>query len=445
MTASHEADLVRAALAWARSDETPAASPVVAAAPRPRAPRSVRSAGHACPEYGHGGLALGRILTLSLRARPPGDRLRPAPSAGALSPVTAYLLIGRDGPLPPGGYAYDPRTHRLRAHRPAPTGPPAGVSVVLAVNPRRTAAHYGHRAWPLLLLDVGHAAAALCLAARATGAEGRVCFDADSALLESAVGGGLATGELPLAAVLLTPADAPAPYGQPLSGWAQDPAPPACCPGRGSMTAGSVLCALGRAASAHPGWRQPPWPGAAPAERLLLGRRSAAPPIPGTPPAERLHEVLASASAVGRAVLSWCVAVGGAEPGLLALPPGSPGDGEPSDPGTPSTGLHRLAAGDARPTLAVWAAGQGWLAGSGAVLLGYGCPADAAPRDVRAAHLDAGAAVGTAQVVAAGLGLRSRPVGSWQLADLGAATGGPHGRDWIVHGLALGTRKGEET
>ncbi|OSC73389.1 hypothetical protein B5180_18025, partial [Streptomyces sp. BF-3] len=36
------------------------------------------------------------------------------------------------------------------------------------------------------------------------------------------------------------------------------------------------------------------------------------------------------------------------------------------------------------------------------------------------------------------LGLRSRPVGSWQQADLGAAFGDTPGRDWIEHGLALG-------
>jgi hypothetical protein len=47
--------------------------------------------------------------------------------------------------------------------------------------------------------------------------------------------------------------------------------------------------------------------------------------------------------------------------------------------------------------------------------------------------------------VAAGRrGLASRPVGSWQQADLGAALGTQQGRDWIVHGLALGTTSSEE-
>jgi nitroreductase len=97
------------------------------------------------------------------------------------------------------------------------------------------------------------------------------------------------------------------------------------------------------------------------------------------------------------------------------------------------------------PTLAHWAAGQGWVARAGAVLLAYGCPSDAAPDRVRRDHLAAGLGVGHAQAVATALGLPSRPVGSWQGADLGAALGGPAGRDWVVHGLALGrTTQGDE-
>ncbi|WP_407702209.1 hypothetical protein [Streptomyces specialis] len=41
-------------------------------------------------------------------------------------------------------------------------------------------------------------------------------------------------------------------------------------------------------------------------------------------------------------------------------------------------------------------------------------------------------------------GLARRPIGAWQRADLGAALGGTPGRDWIVHGLALGTTHSEE-
>ncbi|SCE62138.1 hypothetical protein GA0115261_112361, partial [Streptomyces sp. OspMP-M43] len=96
------------------------------------------------------------------------------------------------------------------------------------------------------------------------------------------------------------------------------------------------------------------------------------------------------------------------------------------------------AVGDARPTLAHWAAGQHWIGTAGAVLLAHGCPEDAPRAIVRSSHLAAGYAVGAAQAHATALGLRSRPIGSWQQADLGAALGGTPGREWIVHGLALG-------
>ncbi|WP_420903381.1 nitroreductase family protein, partial [Streptomyces boncukensis] len=104
----------------------------------------------------------------------------------------------------------------------------------------------------------------------------------------------------------------------------------------------------------------------------------------------------------------------------------------------PAGGLRTLAEGEARPTLARWAAGQPWIAGCGAMLLAHGCPQDADAARVRGEHLAAGYAIGVAQVAAGALGLASRPVGSWQGADLGAALGAPEGRHHIVHGLALG-------
>ncbi|MEU8597577.1 nitroreductase, partial [Streptomyces globisporus] len=79
-----------------------------------------------------------------------------------------------------------------------------------------------------------------------------------------------------------------------------------------------------------------------------------------------------------------------------------------------------------------------WIGAAGAVLLAHGCPEDAPRATVRSSHLTAGYAVGVAQAHATALGLPSRPVGSWQQADLGAALGDTPGRDWIVHGLALG-------
>lgn len=198
---------------------------------------------------------------------------------------------------------------------------------------------------------------------------------------------------------------------------------------------------------------------------------------------------------------AWCAAVGGADPGLLApagaAAPGggSPATGHPDrtvqnpDDRTPAghgagggedlpapgrdtgragfrpdsagepsrhavrdephpygsdasataqaTSPRLMAHGEARPTLASWPAGQGWLADAGAVLLAHGAPAGAPPDRVRAEHLSAGYAAACAEVIATALGLRTRPVGSWQRADLGAALGRAAGERWVVHGLAL--------
>ncbi|PAZ17198.1 hypothetical protein CLM62_04245, partial [Streptomyces sp. SA15] len=143
-----------------------------------------------------------------------------------------------------------------------------------------------------------------------------------------------------------------------------------------------------------------------------------------------LRAVLATAVQASAGELAWCAAVGEPQPELV----------EPAPDGT----LRRLAAGEARPTLAVWAAGQAWIADAGAVLLAYGCPADSDAPRIRRAHLRAGFAVHFAHLAAVRHGLAARPVGSWQQADLGAALGAPPGRDWVVHGLALGTTHSDE-
>lgn len=107
-------------------------------------------------------------------------------------------------------------------------------------------------------------------------------------------------------------------------------------------------------------------------------------------------------------------------------------------PGDGTATLHRPASGDVLPTLAHWAARQGWIAQAGAVLLAHGCPAGASAAQIRHDHLAAGYGIGHAQAAATAAGVPSRPVGSWQGADLGAALGGPAGQDWVIHGLALG-------
>ncbi|MBL0781671.1 nitroreductase, partial [Streptomyces albidoflavus] len=110
-------------------------------------------------------------------------------------------------------------------------------------------------------------------------------------------------------------------------------------------------------------------------------------------------------------------------------------------PGHRTAAPYRLARGDARPSLAHWAAGQLWLGGTGAVLLAHGCPSDALAPQIRHDHLAAGFAAGTAHAHATAEGIAARPVGSWQQADLGAALGDTPDRDWVLHGLALGAAR----
>ncbi|WP_030340427.1 hypothetical protein [Streptomyces californicus] len=389
-------------------------------------------------------LDLARLLRLSLAA-PAGTsgRLRPVPSAGALHPVRAHLLVGPGCSLPPGRYAYDPHTHRAHPRGPAPDGVPAGALAVLTVAASRTVAHYGHRAWPLLLLDAGHAAAALAQAGPPT-ADVLVCLDADGALLSAAAGLPRAPArhsewqaaelEPPLAAVWFTPTGGSVRPIDPLSAWAtrarasapvRAPGPPIAQPRELSHTQ-RLLSLLAQAPARPAGtWH----PASRPEDvtgKTLTTRRSAPPDDLRRPPErELLASVLTTARAASPAGPDWTVVTGGAAPALYTASPGRPG-------------LLLHAHGDARPTLAHWAARQTWIGTTGAVLLAHGCPDDASPAEVRIGHLAAGYAIGLAQTHATALGLRSRAIGSWQQADLGAALGEAPGRDWIVHGLALG-------
>ncbi|WP_411080066.1 nitroreductase [Streptomyces sp. cmx-18-6] len=379
---------------------------------------------------------LDRALRLSL-AVPGGTagRLRPAASAGALHPVRAHLLLGPGCPLPPGRYAYDPHTHRAHPRGPAPADAPPGAVVVLTVTATRTVAHYGHRAWPLLLLDAGHAAAALALATAP--ADVFVSFDADGVELSTAAGLPRAGAwqdrwpgtdpELSLAAAWLPLTGAPAAPARPLAAWAAPPHTAVPKPRPDATTAPSRELAAARHLLDHlaaaPGDIGGTWHAAArPApvtDGTLLTRRSAAPADLTHPPApDLLARVLATAAEARPDGPAWAAAVGGDAPGLR-------------------TTAGRLATGDARPALARWAAGQRWIGTAGAVLLAHGCPADAPPAQVRRGHLAAGYAAGLAQAHATALGLRSRPIGSWQQADLGEALGDAPGHDWILHGLAL--------
>ncbi|MFI1931320.1 nitroreductase [Streptomyces sp. NPDC020330] len=452
--------LLRRALADARSSRAPGLAPYVPERPFPWGGPGLPLTGVAFrsgagPGTGvRASIDLDRVLRLSLAA-PAGTpgRLRPVPSAGALHPVRAHLLIGPGCSLPPGRYAYDPRAHRAHPRGPAPDGAPPGGLVVLTVAASRTVAHYGHRAWPLLLLDTGHAAAALALAGPPA-ADVRVCLDADADLLSAAAGLPAAPDwpdtwpgtepELALAAVRLPPAGV-TPAGVTPDGvtaddlgtlavWACPPRAGTPSPQPGAETAPPgelastrhLLRHIGRARE-RPGGTWHPAPRPAPVtDEALATRRSAPPDDLNHPPSkDLLVRLLITARTARPDGPAWTVAVGDDAPALYAKAPGS-------------RGLAVRASGDARPTLARWAAGQQWIGGAGAVLLAHGCPGDAPPAAVRSGHLAAGYAAGAVQIHATALGLRSRPIGSWQRADLGAALGEAPGRDWVMHGLAVG-------
>ncbi|MEU9605562.1 nitroreductase [Streptomyces sp. NPDC048057] len=369
-------------------------------------------------------LALDPLLRHSLA----GGRRRPVPSAGALHPVRVRLLAGSGSGVPPGQYAYDPRTHHLHPLGPAPRPAPPGAFAVVGVAPEATVAHYRHRAWPLTLLDAGHAVAALVAAGASA-----YCLDLAADGLPAAptgTGGGIlgeTAGAVPLAVVRLTRTGV-------LSSWpnraAAGQAGAARHPADGHhpdlAQARDALTLVAAAGSRHGTWRTAP--PRAPLS-VVLRRRSA--PLTTLAAARRpdddaLGHVLAAARAAATGGPRWYVAVGGDRPGLLTARTRG------------AAGLRTVATGPVLPTLAAWAAGQGWLARTGAVLLAVGCPTGAPPARVRRDHLLAGYGVGHAHLAATALGLSARPVGSWQCADLGAAIGGTAGDGWVLHALALG-------
>ncbi|MEU5159496.1 hypothetical protein AB0G74_07785 [Streptomyces sp. NPDC020875] len=362
------------------------------------------------------GLPVPDALDPVLRHSVAGGRLRPAASAGALHPVSVRLLAGTGAGLPAGHYAYDPAAHRLHPVGPL-TGPaPYGAFAILGAVPERTVSHYRHRAWPLTLLDTGHAVAALV----AAGAPG-YCLDPAPRSLPRPGRPGTGPDEIPLAVVRLTPhgeLEDP-PEGPPTATGAPSPAPhPDIADARRILR---LLASSGRGTGT---WYTARRRAARP---VIEARRSAPVDVlatAGRPPDRLLRRVLTAARSAAPGGPDWWLAVGGTRPALLTDAPG---------------GLRTEATGPVLDTLARWAAGQGWLAGTGAVLLAVGCPTAAAPARIRADHLRAGYGVGHAQLAATALGLPARPVGAWQRADLGAALGGPAGRRWIVHGLAFGT------
>lgn len=289
-------DFLPRALADARSPRVPSTAPYLPEHPFPWGGPALSLDG--AGSMGGRTVDLERALRLSL-AVPHGTpgRLRPVASAGALHPVRAHLLLGPGCSLPPGRYAYDPHTHRVHPRGPAPTDAPPGAVVVLTVTAARTVAHYGHRAWPLVLLDAGHAAAALALAAAPAGV--RVSLDADGAELSAAAGLPHAAEwqasrpgnepELPLAALWLPPALGAVPPTAALAAWAALPCAfaPVWQPGaettspRELDSARTLLAHItaGHGSTWHPARRPAPV-----TDETLRTRRSAAPPTWRTHP-----------------------------------------------------------------------------------------------------------------------------------------------------------------
>ncbi|MEV2277379.1 hypothetical protein AB0I72_17515 [Nocardiopsis sp. NPDC049922] len=97
---------------------------------------------------------------------------RPVPSAGATYPVRTHLVVGANGPLTAGRYAFDlehgtldrrdetrEREAGWNVHR---TGADVtGTHLVLTVQPGRSFGRYRHRAWPLWIADTAYALTAV--------------------------------------------------------------------------------------------------------------------------------------------------------------------------------------------------------------------------------------------------------------------------------------------
>lgn len=118
----------------------------------------------------------GAGVARTLRTAAGRHHFRVYASAGALYPVEAYLVTGRDVEgLRPGAYHYAPREHGLRLIRPGDlrgnlgmVGPPeAAAMVVLAGIPWRTAWKYTARGFRHLYWDAGMMLANLLAAAAA--------------------------------------------------------------------------------------------------------------------------------------------------------------------------------------------------------------------------------------------------------------------------------------
>ena len=153
-----------------------------------------------------------------------GHAFRAAPAAGALYPADVYLCCGDFEGLAAGFYYYDPLRHTLirvvagdcRDLVTEDAGGEAGAAayLLLSVTPWRSAWKYGARAARYCLLDAGHLAGNLLLAAEALGL---------APAAQEVAGGGLPSidgeAEFPVAAIALHTSEeipvGPEPVGSP--------------------------------------------------------------------------------------------------------------------------------------------------------------------------------------------------------------------------------------
>jgi SagB-type dehydrogenase family enzyme len=146
--------------------------------------------------------------------------LRVNPSSGNLHPTEGYLLTGAiPGVLEsPGLYHYAPHDHELEHRRTFTPGawesmrlPPGAVLFGLTSIHWRESWKYGERAFRYCQHDVGHAIAAVVLAARGLGWSARVLDGVADALLTDLLGVATQSGpeaEHPDVLLLITPGDA---------------------------------------------------------------------------------------------------------------------------------------------------------------------------------------------------------------------------------------------
>jgi SagB-type dehydrogenase family enzyme len=124
---------------------------------------------------------LATMLGLSAASSPIRPELRMYPSAGALYPLDVHVIVSDVDGVPDGRYLYDPIDHALvrRAdlsiaefhqlaalHTPTPT---CAATFAIAATFGRTRAKYGLRGYRFGLLEAGHLAHGMLLAATALG------------------------------------------------------------------------------------------------------------------------------------------------------------------------------------------------------------------------------------------------------------------------------------